>query len=124
MNKIVQKYNRKKEILMKPKQIYVILIALAVFSEFYSISVSADSVVSNSQDVTTPLRILPRMNMEFEGGSSDSGYWTNTSNLTFIQNTASGVLYYDQVNHKYVFAQTRGPMGAAIYVFNAQRVNW
>ena len=57
MNKIVQKYNRKKEILMKPKQIYVILIALAVFSEFYSISVSADSVVSNSQDVTTPLRI-------------------------------------------------------------------
>lgn len=65
MNKIVQKYNRKKEILMKPKQIYVILIALAVFSEFYSISVSADSVVSNSQDVTTPLRILPRMNMEF-----------------------------------------------------------
>ena len=51
---------------MKPKQIYVILIALAVFSEFYSISVSADSVVSNSQDVTTPLRILPRMNMEFE----------------------------------------------------------
>ncbi|MCA2389797.1 MULTISPECIES: lactococcin family bacteriocin [Lactococcus] len=64
------------------------------------------------------------MNVEFEGGSSDSGYWTNTSNLTFIQNTASGVLYYDQVNHKYVFAQTRGPMGAAIYVFNAQGVNW
>ncbi|XOW22773.1 hypothetical protein QK911_10310 [Lactococcus lactis] len=61
---------------MKPKQIYVILIALAVFSEFYSISVSADSVVSNSQEVIAPLRILPRMNMEFEGGSSDSGYWT------------------------------------------------
>lgn len=69
MNKIAQKYNRKKEILMKPKQIYVILIALAVFSEFYSISVSADSVVSNSQEVIAPLRILPRMNMEFEGGS-------------------------------------------------------
>ena len=113
-NKYLQKYNIKKGILMKAKQIYVSLIALTFFSEFYSISVSADSIVSNSQDVITPLRILPRMNVEFEGGSSDSGYWTNTSNLTFIQNTASGVLYYDQVNHKYVFAQTRGPMGAAI----------
>lgn len=55
------------------------------------------------------------MNVEFQGG----GYWTNTSRLTYIQNTGSGVLYHDRVNHKYVFSKTRGAMGAAIYVFNA-----
>lgn len=85
----------------------------------YSTAASATS--SDKATVSNPiLTITPRMNVEFQGG----GYWTNTSHLTYIQNTGSGVLYYDRVNHKYVFSQTRGAMGAAIYVFNAQGINW
>ena len=97
-------------------------LASAVIAVGYSTAASADSVTSSDKaTVSNPiLTITPRMNVEFQGG----GYWTNTSHLTYIQNTGSGVLYYDRVNHKYVFSQTRGAMGAAIYVFNAQGVNW
>lgn len=95
-------------------------LASAVIAVSSSTVASADSVTSSDKaTVSNPnLTITPRMNVEFQGG----GYWTNTSHLTYIQ--GSGVLYYDRVNHKCVFSQTRGAMGAAIYVFNAQGVNW
>lgn len=97
-------------------------LASAVIAVSFSTVASADSVTSSDKaTVSNPnLKITPRMNVEFQCG----GYWTNTSRLTYIQNTGSGVLYYDRVNHKYVFSKTRGAMGAAIYVFNAQGVNW
>jgi len=48
MNKIVQKYNRKKEILMKPKQIYVSLMTSAILlSAVTPLIVNADVVTSN-----------------------------------------------------------------------------
>ena len=110
---------------MKKNKTKFIALALAsaLIAVGYSTAVSADSVTSSDKTaVANPtLTITPRMNVEFQGGG---GYWTNTSQLTYIQNTGSGVLYYDRVNHKYVFSQTRGAMGAAIYVFNAQGVNW
>lgn len=105
---------------LKTKFITVAL-ASAIITVGYSASASADSVTTSPWPTNNPALIISSfMNVEFEGG----GYWTNTSHLTYIQNTGSGVLYYDRVNHKYVFSQTRGAMGAAIYVFNAQGVNW
>ena len=48
MNKIAQKYNRKKEILMKPKQIYVSLMTSAILlSAVTPLIVNADVVTSN-----------------------------------------------------------------------------
>ncbi|MDT2859313.1 lactococcin family bacteriocin [Lactococcus lactis] len=44
--------------------------------------------------------------------------------LQFIQNTASGALYYNTKTHKYQYQQTSGAMGAAINVFNQQGINW
>lgn len=106
----------------KTKFIAFALASADYCSRLLNLQHSADSVTSSDKaTVSNPiLTITPRMNVEFQGG----GYWTNTSHLTYIQNTGSGVLYYDRVNHKYVFSQTRGAMGAAIYVFNAQGVNW
>lgn len=97
-------------------------LASALMAVGYSTAVSADSVTSSDKATVSNsiLTITPCMNVEFQ----DGGYWTNTSHLTYIENTGSGVLYYDRINHKYVFSKTRGAMGAAIYVFYAQGVNW